>query len=81
MRRDDYIQAHNPGVVECIVSSRYLQFSPESDLYNGEEILTLDVMFNNCGDKDRVLCQLLVSKERLLKAIGDVKLRKKEAAQ
>jgi hypothetical protein len=63
------------------VTSRYLQFDLESGMDSDEEILTLNVMFNNYKEKDRVLCQLLVPRERLLKAIGDVKLKKKEAAQ
>jgi hypothetical protein len=57
----------------CIVSERWLQFPKRggSPLQIGEP-LTIRVMTKNSEGKDRTICELIVTREDLLRAIAAV---------
>jgi hypothetical protein len=63
-----------PRSVSCIISNRWLALAEKSDMICGEEVFFLDVMTKDLRDNDRKICTLCISKEELLKAVGNVKL-------
>lgn len=63
-----------PRAVECIVSGRWLQFPEQGSAYiRAGEVLHINVMTNADGENDRKLCELMITRENLLKAIEAVK--------
>jgi len=62
------------GAVPCQVSERWLKFPAESaGHYGGGEFIFLEVMTFDKNEKQRKLCELVVTREDLLSAINGVK--------
>jgi hypothetical protein len=62
-----------PLGVPCIVSNRWLQFAESgAGPYREGEYIRVDVM-TNTGDTPRKICELVVTREDLLRAINNVK--------
>lgn len=62
------------GTVPCMVSGRWLQFPSESGGFFEEgEYIVLNVMTTDANDKDRKLCELVVTREDILDAINSIK--------
>ena len=62
------------GAVPCMVSGRWLQFPAESGgFFQEREYIVMNVMTTDVNDKDRKLCELVVTREDLLDAINSVK--------
>lgn len=60
--------------VPCVVSERWLQFPKKSGgHFRDGEFIQLSVMTKDQDDEPRKLCDLVVTREDLLKAIGFVK--------
>jgi hypothetical protein len=69
------------GAVPCLVSGRWLKFPSESGGFFKEgEYIVLNVMTTDANDKDRKLCELVVTREDLLDAINSVKAPSTEKA-
>jgi len=64
-------QKHSDFSVPCIVSGRWLEFSQEGSghTYEGEAI-TLSVMTDGSDEKRRKLCELIVTREELLRVLS-----------
>jgi len=59
--------------VECQVSGRMLSFHEESAILGGGEFITVDVKTMFIEDEEqRKICQLIVTREDLLKALNYV---------
>ena len=56
----------------CIVSMRWLQFPEKSTALRDGHFMFVDVMTSTDGNDARKLCQLCISKEDLLAALGEV---------
>lgn len=66
------------GAVPCQVSDRWLKFPAESSGDWGEgAFIVLDVMTLDKNEKQRKLCELVVTREDLLSAINSVKDKEK----
>jgi len=65
---------NGPLVVECEISGRQMKFHKNSKLLQGGEFITVDIMAMPIEDniKSKKLCQLIVTKEDLLKAINSL---------
>ena len=64
------------GYVPCIVSERWLQFPKVSDGYVGDgEVISISVMTNGQDDRPHRLCDLMITREDLLRAVGAVRRR------
>lgn len=62
------------GHVPCVVSERWLQFPSESaGHYGGGEFISVSVMTLGSDEKLKKLCDLVVTREDLLRAINSVK--------
>ena len=62
--------------VPCQVSERWLQFPEQSsNMKQDGEWLCIDVMTRNQNDKARKLCELVVTKEDLLKVLESIKCK------
>lgn len=62
-----------PRGVSCQVSMRWLVFGEESDLLQGGEFISMDVMTYGQDEKPRLLCNLIVTREDLLRALSHVR--------
>ncbi len=63
-----------PGYVPCEVSGRWLQFPKESAGHFGAgEFISVDVMTYGSKDEPKKICNLIVTRENLLRAINSVK--------
>lgn len=62
---------HSDFAVPCIVSDRWLEFSQagSGNTHEGEAI-TLTVMTENADEKPRKLCELIVTREELLRVLN-----------
>jgi hypothetical protein len=58
--------------VPCIVSDRWLQFPEKSDPLPDGSFMFVDVMTRADGENVRKICQLCISREDLLSALGEV---------
>jgi len=59
--------------VGCIVSGRWIQFPEQGGAYLEEgEAIQLYVMTEGHDEKDRTICELIVTREDLLRAIAAV---------
>ncbi|WP_163581128.1 hypothetical protein [Gracilibacillus saliphilus] len=65
------INEYGDGYVPCLVSERWLQF-PETA--NNENNIIVDVMTQTEGNKPRKLCELILSRNDLLRAIDSVEI-------
>jgi hypothetical protein len=62
-----------PFYVPCIVSSRYILFPKKSGGHFREgEYIDISIMTETDGGKTRKLCQLIVTREDLLRAINHI---------
>ena len=67
--------ALGPLCVECQVSGRRLQFSPDSSRLQGGEFISLDVMTSQSAsieEPPRKLCALVITREDLLEALNSI---------
>lgn len=64
----------DPRYVPCMVSGRWLQFPKESaGHFGGGEFISLDVMTETEPGVHRKLCDLVVTREELQRALDSVK--------
>lgn len=62
------------GAVPCQVSERWIKFPAKSSGHFGDgEYIVLDVMTLDKNEKQRKICELIVTREDLLSAIHGVK--------
>jgi hypothetical protein len=62
-----------PGYVPCMVSDRWLRFPKQSGgHFGGGEYIAADVMTGSPEEHPRRLCELIVTREDLLRAISSV---------
>lgn len=62
------------GSVPCIASDRWLQFPSVSSIYSRDgELILLKVMTKDKNKKDKIICNLVITREDLLEAINSVK--------
>lgn len=64
--------------VSCIVSERWLEFEKSSSKTLEGEAFLIYVMTKDKNDNPKKICTLAVTKEDLLKALGNVKLETKD---
>lgn len=57
--------------VSCVVSDRWLRFSPTSDVMELGSVVWVDVMTEVSGD-ERMLCTLGITFEELRKALDNI---------
>ncbi|MCX7988889.1 MAG: hypothetical protein N2647_05545 [Thermodesulfovibrio sp.] len=62
------INSNGEGCVPCEVSQRWLQFPKTSD----SRFIKIDVMTVNMKEKDRKICELVITKEDLMRAINSI---------
>jgi len=62
------------GYVPCEVSSRWIQFPKEAN----ENYIPIDIMTIGENEKPKKICEMIVSKENLIKAINSIKFTNKE---
>lgn len=67
------INEYGKGYVPCEVSERWIQFPEE---ITDERYIPLEVMTNGAENSARKLCELIVSKEDLLRAINSIEIKK-----
>lgn len=66
------------GAVPCMISERWLKFPSEgAGPFEEGEYLVMNVMTTDKNEKDRKLCELVVTREDLLEAINAIKKPKK----
>ena len=66
------------GDVRCQVSGRWLRFHPDSSRLTDGEFITVDVMTTvetESDSRDRKLCELIVTREDLTRALDTVRPR------
>lgn len=63
------------GYVPCEVSDRWLQFPTEVD---SERYIPVDVMTQGANDKYKKICELILSKEDLLRALNAIQVKERE---
>ncbi|MDM5188582.1 hypothetical protein QUF99_15035 [Bacillus sp. DX4.1] len=66
-RKQRRINERGEGYVECEVSNRWLQFH---DIVEDLELIPVDVMTENIDGKERKLCELILKKEDILRALN-----------
>ena len=69
---------NDPLYVKCQVSGRRLRFAPDSQMLQGGEFICIDVIASqmNDGKAAKTLCQVIVTREDLLRALSHVHARK-----
>jgi hypothetical protein len=66
------------GVVPCVVSERWIEFPPKSGgRYDFGEPIEISIKTRGSNDKPRKLCELIVTREDLLRAIKQVQVPSK----
>ncbi len=61
------------GYVPCMISGRWLQFPEEScKIFREGEYLKIDLMTESSDDEPIKLCDLIVTKEDLMRAINAI---------
>lgn len=61
--------------VSCQVSDRWLKFSEESTKLNGGEFIFLEVMTIGKDEKEKKICELVVTREEILEALSNIKCK------
>lgn len=61
--------------VSCQVSDRWLRFSEESTKLEGGEFISLDVMTLGSDEKEKKICELVVTREELVEALSNIKCK------
>lgn len=65
------------GYVPCMVSERWIQFPKESGShFDDGEYIAISIMTYGSDDKDKKICDLVITREDILKAINSVKCPK-----
>ena len=59
--------------VSCQVSDRWLKFSEKSTRLEGGEFISLDVMTLGSDEKEKKICELVITREELLEALSNIK--------
>lgn len=67
------INQFGKGFVPCEVSGRWLQF-PEK--VTDDRYIPLEVMTEGSGDSPKKICELIVSKEDIMRAINSIEITK-----
>jgi hypothetical protein len=67
------LESIGPLGVPCMVSSRWLKFSEHSSVLEGGEFITVDVMTHSNGHHPRKLCELVITREDLERALNCVR--------
>ena len=64
-----------PRCVECKVSGRFLQFSPDSSIMTDGEYITVSVMAMPLdeGKTSKKICEMVITREALFEALKHVK--------
>jgi hypothetical protein len=63
----------------CVVSERWLRFQPESKQVGADDFMTVDVMSGSLGARSAKLCQLIVTRDDLQRALRNVRTIKDSA--
>lgn len=71
--RQRKINEHGEGYVPCEVSERWIQFPDE---VSDERYIPISIMTTGSKQESRKICELIVSKDDLLRAIEKVKVTK-----
>jgi hypothetical protein len=61
--------------VPCEVSERWLSFGRTSDKLSSGEFIYMDVMTMGNNDKPRKICNLIITRENLLKVLSKIKAK------
>ena len=62
---------HGDFAVPCVVPGRWLEFSQGGSTRIGEsEAITLSVMTDGSGERPRKLCELIITREELLRVLS-----------
>ncbi len=62
---------HGDFAVPCMVSGRWLEFGQGGTTRLGDvEVLALSVMTDGSGDQPRKLCDLMISREDLMRVLA-----------
>lgn len=66
-----------PRCVECKVSGRYLQFSPDSSIMTDGEYITVSVMAMPFDEEksSKKICEMVITREALFEALTHVKAK------
>ncbi len=65
---------YGPFYVPCVVSGRYILFPKKSDGFFGEgEYIGISIMTETENSQSRKLCEMIVTREDLLRAVNSVK--------
>jgi len=68
-----HVNKMGPGFVPCMVSERWLQFPAQSaGHFDRGEFIDIQVMTNGSNDKPKKICDLILTREDLLKALDSV---------
>lgn len=69
---------NDPLYVKCQVSGRRLRFAPDSQMLQGGEFICIDVIASQMNESKAAkrLCQVIVTREDLLRALSHVHARK-----
>jgi hypothetical protein len=69
--REKWRRRHGDFAVPCVVTSRWLQFSESGTVRIGEgEALTISVMTEGSDDRQRKICDLIVTREDLIDVLA-----------
>lgn len=63
--------------VSCQISDRWIRFSEESTKLEGGEFISLDVMTLGSDEKEKKICELVVTREEILEALSNIKCMQK----
>ncbi len=63
--------------VSCQISDRWIRFSEESTKLEGGEFISLDVMTLGSDEKEKKICELVVTREEILEALSNIKCKQK----
>ncbi len=64
-------QQHGDFAVPCVVSGRWMEFSQRGSAHIGDgEAITLSIMTDGAGEHPRKLCELIVTREEMLRVLS-----------
>ena len=61
--------------VPCEVSNRWISFGKTSSILKGGEFIFADIMTLANDDKPRKICNLIITRENLLKVLSKIKVK------
>lgn len=65
--------------VPCQVSPRWLQFPKQAAVFPNGDFMKVDVMTNGSDDQPRKLCELVLTKQDLLRMLEQVESKRDES--